>query len=371
MKRLLPFLLLGLVACNNDANTSSSVDSTQAAPKDSGANANASVKPKAAKPAWGPDIAPEMQAVIEKLGSFNAPPLETLPPDSARKNPTPADAVKALMSEHQIIPRPMNLDTIGKEIPVKGGAIHARIYIPKNSKDTLPVIVYYHGGGWVIADIDTYDASAQAIAMLTNAIVVAVEYRKGPEHKFPTAHEDAFAAYEWTLKNANAWKGDAKRVGLLGESAGGNMAANVSIMARNKKIMLPLYQVLVYPVASDNMNSASYTKYADAKPLNKAMMAWFGKYYLPSAATMSDPRIALVKADLKGLEPTTIITAELDPLQSDGKALSEALDKAGVKTKYKMYDGVTHEFFGMGIIVPQAKDAESYAADDLKSALHK
>jgi acetyl esterase len=139
-------------------------------------------------------------------------------------------------------------------------------------------------------------------------------------------------------------------------------------MARDKKIQVPLYQVLVYPVANNDMTAESYTKYAAAKPLNKPMMEWFVKNYLNSTAESADPRISLVKANLKGLPPTLIIGAEIDPLQSEGKLLADKLKDAGVDTTYELYNGVTHEFFGMATVVPQAKEAQALAAKKLKAA---
>lgn len=260
-------------------------------------------------------------------------------------------------------------DTTGKDIPGGGGNIHMRIYTPKKG-DKFPVIVYYHGGGWVIADLDTYSASAQALCEQVNAVVVSVHYRQGPENKFPAAHQDAFAAYEWVTKNLSSIKGDSM-IAVAGESAGGNLACNVSIMARDKKMMQPVHQVLVYPVANNDMNDSSYNQFAMAKPLNKAMMGWFVKLALPSMATAADPRISLVKANLKGLPSTTIIGAEIDPLATEGEMLAGKLKDAGVETDYKKYDGVTHEFFGMALVVPQAKDAQRMAADNLKKAFKK
>ena len=222
----------------------------------------------------------------------------------------------------------------------------------------------------MIAPIDTYDASARAMAEQVGAVLVALEYRKGPEHKFPAAHDDAFAAYQWVLKNAASIKGDPARVALVGESAGGNLACNVAIMARDRKLTMPKAQVLVYPVAGADMNTPSYQKNAAAKPLDKPMMAWFAKNYFRTPADGQDPRISLyAKANLKGLPPTTIITAELDPLMSDGQRLADKLKAAGVSVKMQNYDGVTHEFFGMGAVLPEARQAQGLAADQLKSAL--
>jgi acetyl esterase/lipase len=276
-----------------------------------------------------------------------------------------------VMKENNIpMPTPM-VDTMGKEIPVAGGSVHARVYTPKNGSGPFPVIVYYHGGGWVIADLDTYDGSARGLAEQVGAVVVSVHYRQGPEHKFPTAHNDAFAAYQWVLNNAASIKADPKMIAVAGESAGGNLAANVSIMARDKGIMVPLHQLLVYPVANNDMNSESYQKYGTAKPLGKPLIEWMVKHYLPNMGAAADPRIALVKANLKGSPPTTIIAAEIDLLQTEGKLFADKLKDAGVSVDYKLYDGVTHEFFGMATVVPQAKEAQAFGAGNIKSAFNK
>lgn len=327
-----------------------------------------SIKPTGTAPEWGKTIKPEMQAVIEKLVSYGDKPIESLTPAEARKNHTPTDAVMELVKENDIkIPIP-KVDTTGVDIAVPGGKIHARIYTPKTGNNSFPIIVYYHGGGFVIADLDVYNTSAQELAERTKSVVVSVAYRLAPENKFPTAHNDAFAAYEWIVKNAANIKGNSKKIAVVGESAGGNLAANVSIMARDKKIALPLHQILLYPIAQSDMNTSSYIKYADARPLNKSMMVWFTKHYLNNMNEAKDPRISLINANLKNLPPTTIITAEIDPLHDDGTMLADKLSAAGIKVNSKNYEGVTHEFFGMTIIVPQAKDAQAYAAEQLKSA---
>jgi acetyl esterase len=332
-------------------------------------NKDASLKPTSPAPAWAPDIKPEMAVVIEKLASLGGRPIETLDAKEARVQPTPTDAVMAVMKDHNMAMPTALCDTVGKDIPVTGGKTHIRIYTPKEGKAPFPVVVYYHGGGFVIANIEVYNGGAQGLCEQTGAIVVSVEYPKGPEKKFPAAHNVAFDAYQWVLKNASSFNGNPMKVAVAGESAGGNLAANVSLMARDKKIMIPLYAVLVYPVANNDMNTESYIKYADAKPLNKPMMGWFVKNYLASEAQAADPRISLVKANLKGFPPTLIIGAEIDPLQTEGKLLADKLKAADVKTDYELYDGVTHEFFGMATVVPQAKDAQGLAAKKLKSAL--
>lgn len=320
---------------------------------------------------WRSEMTSEMKTVIDKLESMGASPLYTLSPQEARQQPTPADAAMVVMKDRNITMPSSKVDTTGKDIPVKGGSIHARIYTPQSGNGPFPVIVYYHGGGWVIANLDTYDASARALAEQVNAVVVSVAYRQGPEHKFPTAHDDSYAAYEWVLKNAASVKGDPNRVAVAGESAGGNLAAAVSMMARDKGTMVPLHQLLVYPIADNNTSSSSYQEYVEAKPLNKPLMQWFFDNYLGSKADGDSPMISLVDAELKGMPPTTIIAAEIDPLQSEGEMLADKLEDADIPVTYKEYDGVTHEFFGMATVIPEAKKAQALAAEELKKALNK
>ncbi len=369
---LVSSLLLNACNENNDAAITDNSDTLTVKDRSSNTSTDAKeMKPTGPKPDWAPNIDNEMLVVMEKLKSYGAPALETLSPQEARKQPTPTTAVMDVMKDYNIVPPPSMVDTMGKDIPVNGGTIHLRIYTPHGNDSAYPVIVYYHGGGWVIADLDVYDASAKGLAEQAGAVVVSVHYRQGPEHKFPTAHNDAFAAYQWVLKNAASIKANPKMIAVAGESAGGNLACNVSIMARDKGIMVPLHQLLVYPVANNDMNSASYQKYGTAMPLSKPLIEWMVKNYLPNMAASADPRIALVKANLKGLPPTTIVAAEIDLLQTEGKMLADKLKEAGVTVDYKLYDGVTHEFFGMAAVVPDAKDAQAFAAGKLKSGFNK
>lgn len=360
-----------LASCGNRTDNKSTADSTSATTADTSSKSSSALKPASSKPDWGKDLTDPMAVVIEKLKSYNAPPLVSLSAQEARKQPSPADAAMAVMTEHNLPMSPNNIDTTGKDIAVKGGQIHLRIYTPKTGKSTYPVIVYYHGGGWVIADLNTYNASAQGLTNQVEAVVVSVAYRQAPEHKFPTAHNDSYAAYEWIVKNAASIKGDPKRIALAGESAGGNLAASVSLMAREKGMQLPIYQLLVYPIAGYDFNTPSYKESDSTKPLSSGLMKWFFEKYLNSSSEGKNPMISLVSANLKGLPPTTIIGAQYDPLRSEGEMLSNNLKKAGVNTNYKLYKGTTHEFFGMAEVVPEAKDAEALATFDLKSAFNK
>ncbi len=363
--------LLLFSSCNNsrtmtDSNT---MDNSESIMTDS-TNSKVDLTPADPKPDWGKDMTDPMAVVIEKLVSFNSPPLTSLSAQEARKQPTPADAALAVIKEHDIEVPVNKIDTVGRDIEVPGGQIHLRIYTPKTGKDSYPVIVYYHGGGWVIAGIDTYNASAEGLANQVDAIVVSVAYRQAPEHKFPTAHDDSFAAYEWVVENAASIKGDPNKIAVVGESAGGNLAAAVSMMARDKGIQLPSYQVLVYPIAGYDFNTISYKESENTKPLSSGLMKWFFEKYLTNTADGSSPMISLVKANLKGLPPTTIIGAQYDPLRTEGKLLADNLKAAGVATNYKLYNGTTHEFFGMAAIVEQAKEAQALVATDLKSAFN-
>lgn len=311
-----------------------------------------------------PDL--QMQAVLDQLAALGPKPIETLSPDQARRQPTPADAVKSLLKKQGKSTAPEPVAKV-EDRSIKGaaGSIPARIYWP-NGSGPFPIVLYIHGGGWVIADIDTYDSSARALTNAAQAVVVSTHYRQGPESKFPAAHDDSFAAYRWMLDNAKSLNADPSRPMVAGESAGGNLAMVVSMRARDEKLTMPMHQLLVYPIAGNDMNTPSYKENAMAKPLNKPMMEWFFKHYLRNTQDMADPRIDLVNAkNLKGLPSTTIINAQIDPLRSEGEMLAAKLRGAGVTVRQKTYDGVTHEFFGMGAVVDKAKNAVAFAAEGL------
>ncbi|TXC70472.1 alpha/beta hydrolase [Sphingomonas ginsenosidivorax] len=316
--------------------------------------------------------APDMQMVLDALAGLGGKPIETLTPAEARMQPSAADGAKAVMAKKGLSTAPDPAVTT-QDVPYGSDPQQfARIYKPANAPAKgapMPVIVYYHGGGWVIADVNTYDAAPRAMAKALNAIVVSVEYRHAPEFKFPAQHEDAASAYRWTLEKAASWGGDPSRIAVAGESAGGNLAVATAIYARDNRLTVPRHIVSVYPIANSSMTLPSRTDSANAKPLNAAMLKWFGYYYQASAADAQDPRLNLVAANLRGLPPTTIINAQIDPLRSDGETLAAAMRTAGVKVEQKTFPGVTHEFFGMAKVVRGAKDANDLAVARLKAAL--
>lgn len=313
-----------------------------------------------------PKAEPHMQKVLDALGSLGGKPIDTLTPEEARKQPTPADAVKKVMASENKSTAPDPSVTV-KEMSIAGPAGNFPIHVfTPAGKGPFPVMLYYHGGGFVIADTKVYEASPRALAKLAQAVIVSVDYHRAPEQKFPAAPNDAYAAYKWVHANAKQINGDAARIAVGGESAGGNLATVVSMMARDKKDPMPVHQLLVYPVVDNDMNTPSYQRNANAKPLNKAMMGWFFKHYGGDPA--NPYALPMKAASLKGLPPATIIAAEIDPLLSEGKAYAEKLKKDGVPVTYKEYAGVAHEFFGMAAVVPKAKDAQQFAADNLKKA---
>lgn len=315
----------------------------------------------------------DMKKVLEELALLGGKPIETLTAKEARLQPTPTDAVKSLLKKDGTSIEEINaeLGVVAKDVtyPAGKGEQKARIYMPEEKSDKpLPVIVYYHGGGFVIADIDVYDGAPRNMAKLAKAIIVSPEYRHAPENKFPAAYDDAFAAYKWAVENAASWGGDPANIAVMGESAGGNLAANVAIAARDANIQKPVHMALIYPVAGNDMMTESYRENQNAKPLNKAMMEWFVKNTIKTDKDKNDPRINLVAANLSTLPSATIITAEIDPLRSDGKLLAEKLEQAGSKVNYKDYEGVTHEFFGMGAVVGESVAAMNAVASDFVDA---
>jgi acetyl esterase len=330
---------------------------------------NTTSDPERPTPEWAPTMNDQMRKVIEKFQDYSPVPITQLTVEQARNAPTLMDAAKDVAAESGIDYPDYDLDISHRTIegPDAEGLL-VRIYKPSANDIKYPVIVYLHGGGWVLANLDVYDASARALAQKVNAIVISVAYRKAPEHKFPAAHNDAYAAYKWARLNAGILNGDTARVAVAGESAGGNMAGAICLMARNAGFPQPTHQVLIYPVTNVESNTASYQQYANAKPLNAAMMSWFFNHYLVRPVQDDDPLISLMQADVSKLAPATIVTAEIDPLMEDGRQYADKLQKAGVDVSYQNYTGVTHEFFGLHPVLDAAKEAQDFVAGRLRQS---
>ena len=317
-----------------------------------------------------PRAAPDMQAVLDAHARLGARPIHLGTPAQVRAGPTPADAVKAVLAARGMSTAP-DPSVVTQELAYGRNTWQkARIYRPAGPvRGSRPLIVYYHGGGWVIADLDTYDSAPRMLAKALGAVVVSVEYRHAPEFKFPAQHDDALNAYRWVLSNARAWGGDVNRMAFAGESAGGNLAVATAIAARDRRLPMPRHILSVYPIADSRMTLPSRLIGANAKPLSTPDLPWFSYYYSRRPNDGQDPRINLVRANLRGLPPVTIVNAAIDPLLSDGVNLATALRRAGVPVVQRTYPGVTHEFFGMGSVVRGAMQANNWAVSRLRPAL--
>ena len=280
---------------------------------------------------------PQMKVVIDLYKTIMGTPITALTPPDARQQFSAEDAAKivARITRAAEAPMPVGKVTDGIQIPgYEGNQIPTRIYTPAGA-GPFPVVLYFHGGGFVIATIDTYDASARALCDYAKAIVVSVEYRKAPEAPFPAALRDAEASYDWVTHMIGHYNGIDTKIALAGESAGGNLATELAMYIRDQNLRRPTHELLIYPVTSSDVKQASDILYANAIPLNTAGLEYFDKYYFADPSLANDPEVAPINGNLKGLPPTTIIAAEIDPLQSDGIAYYNKLLAAGNSVVYR------------------------------------
>jgi acetyl esterase len=258
--------------------------------------------------------------------------------------------------------------TISSGGPGGGYQVPVRIYTPPGA-GPFPVLSWFHGGGWVIGNLETADPTARHLTVQTGCVVVSVDYRLAPESKFPVPFDDCYAATEWIAKNAASINGDASRIAVGGDSAGGNLAAGVAIAAKERGRLRLAFQLLVYPVTARDYETASYKRNANGYSLTMDGMKWFWDHYLSSDADAENPYAAPMAAkDLSGLPPALVITAEFDPLCDEGEAYAARLKAAGVSTTASRYDGMIHGFFGMSGVVDKAALAVAEAAEALKKA---
>jgi len=303
----------------------------------------------------------QMQPLLEMMNTMMGPPLGTVSPEETRRL---MDERRATMPPGEPVARVQDLSA-----PGPAGEIALRVYTPAGPTPQ-PVVVFYHGGGWVIGSIDSHDATARALANRSGCTVVSVEYRLAPEHKFPAAAEDSYAATVWVAEHAAECGGDPTRLAVAGDSAGGNLAAVVALLARERGGPRIAFQLLVYPVTDCNYDTGSYTANAEGYFLTKASMVWFWDHYLSSAADAANPVASPLRAEsLAGLPPALVITAEFDPLRDEGEAYAKRLEAAGVPVVCTRYDGVIHGFFGMGDALDKARAAQQQAGEALRSAL--
>jgi acetyl esterase len=296
---------------------------------------------------------PQIKTVLAAMAAANLRPFEAMTPTEAREQ-VEANA-RANKAERPVLDGGIS----DRSIPGSLGAIGIRIYRPSNQPN-LPVIVYYHGGGHVVGSLDTHDRTSRNICVGTRAVVVSVDYRLAPEHKFPAAVVDGFDALAWVYRNAAELGVDASRIGVAGDSAGANVAAVAAIMARDAGAPNLTLQSLVYPVVDYSLTDASHERFADGYGiLTKGAMAWFQRLYLRNAADADDWRASPIKAaDLAGVAPAIIIAAECDVLVDEGKRYAAALATAGVPVERHEFTGMIHGFFGMVPAVDDATNAQ-------------
>jgi acetyl esterase len=299
-----------------------------------------------------PSLHPQIVQVLDAMAKAELRPIEAMTPPEARAQ------MEATARARQAEPLPV-AKVEERLIPGPAAEIRVRLYWP-NAAGPVGAIVYYHGGGHVIGSLDTHDFIARNLCAGAEALLVSVDYRMGPEHKFPAAVDDCFAALQWVHANAASLGADPGRIGVHGDSAGANLAAVVALQARDAGGPRLRLQSLVYPVGDYTLSGASYRKYAQGcGMLTPDAMAWFGRHYLRSPADAEDWRASPLKAaSHAGVAPAIVVVAECDVLHDDGESYAEALRRAGVPVEYREHPGMIHGFLGMVPVVVDAMNAQ-------------
>ena len=302
---------------------------------------------------------PQARVVLDRLNAAEFPEPSTLEPAVVRQMyaampvQSPLEAVARV--EDRTIPGPT------REIPV-------RIYTP-DGRGPFPVLVFFHGGCFVFGGLETHDATCRSLSNAASCAVVAVDYCLAPESKFPAATEECYAAARWVTQTGTELHLDPSRVAIGGDSAGGNLAAVVALMARERGATPLVQQLLIYPVTNHTFDTASYSENAKGYLLTRDMMVWAWQHYLAEDADGQSPLASPLRAaDLSGLPPALVITAEFDPLRDEGEAYAARLRDAGVPTRCTRYDGMFHGFFSMSDGIGKAKQAVAEAGQALRAA---
>jgi len=304
---------------------------------------------------------PQVKALLDSLAAAGGPPLNEMSPEDAR---TMFKALSAMDQPEEVT----RVDD--RLLPGDGHDVPVRVYTPSDAiGGNAPLLLWLHGGGWVIGDLDTADAVARALANRSGAVTVSVDYRLAPEHPAPTPLEDCLAALTWCVENAEVLGVDASRVAVGGDSAGGNLAACLCQRVRDEFGPEIDFQLLVYPVTDCSCSTASMDENAEGYFLTKAGMEWFVGLYLGDG-DVKDPAVSPLHASsLEGLPPAMVITAEFDPLRDEGEAYAAALRDAGVAVDHIRYDGQIHGFFSMAALLEDGQQAVDRAGAALRAAL--
>ena len=301
---------------------------------------------------------PEAKALFDALGIADMLPVEAMTPAAARERS------KTLLAAR----KQMGVEPVHQVQDLKIGDIPVRVYTPDVRKPA-PALIYFHGGGWVLGDLESHDHVCRSLANKVQCAVVSVDYRLAPEAKFPAAVDDSYAATEWIAAHAAELGIDAQRIAVGGDSAGGNLSAVVSILARDRKGPRLIYQLLIYPGTDMRMTAPSIEANADGPLLTKASMIWFIGHYLRDEKDKLNPLASpLLASDAGNLPPAFILTAECDPLCDEGEEYGRKLAQAGVPVEIKRYAGMPHGFFSFGAALATGRQAFADVTSHLRRA---
>lgn len=303
---------------------------------------------------------PVYKAMLDQMAAAGGPALTELP----------VSAFRDVYRQMQPLAPQLTVGAVeDRRIPGPGGDIPIRIYRPAGSA-VAPVVLNFHGGGWVIGDLDTADAQCREMCRRAGVVVVSVDYRLAPEHRYPAAADDCYAATVWAAANAASFGGDGARLAVGGDSAGGNLAAVVALMARDREGPTIRLQVLVYPVTNARFDTGSYADNGEGYMLTRTTMQWFWDHYAPDEGPRMEAYASPLQAsDLTGLPPALVMTAEYDPLRDEGEDYAARLIKAGVPTQCIRWPGLIHGFFANSLTVPAAEPPMARACAALREAL--
>jgi len=303
-------------------------------------------------------LEPEISAFLESQVQLNLPPIWEMPISQARAN--------SQLRFNYIGAKTELAEIRDTYIPGPTADLHIRIYRPSHD-DSLPAMVFFHGGGWALGFIDLYDPCLSYLAKSSGCIIIAVNYQKAPEHPFPTPLEDCYATLEWVIANSEKLGVDPEKIGIGGDSAGANLAAGVAIKARDNKVLNLKFQMLIYPCLANDFSTPSYIEYSTGYGLTTQSMKWFWNQYLHNEEDQNNPYACPMRAqDHTNLAPAILVTAQFDPLTSDSNLYAEILKRANVHVDAREFSGMIHGFFTLLGITQRSYEALEYCSERIK-----